>query len=292
LPDTGNIWEDSGISPLSGSLKGFIMSASPTNPFVLPGMGQTGEQASNPLLASMEMMRQAFAGLTSAGGFAAGMPISPPMNPEDLERRISELKTVENWLKLNLSMLSSTIQGMEVQLATIATLRSFASSMGAANASGSEGPSALEVMLGLQPQSRTEGATSFASAFSQATPAPQAAAQESRQTEPPAATQDAPEPATQAATESDSQTAIPAAAQAWWEMLKTQFGQVAAATAASMSSAASSATSKAKKTTTPAARSTKSATKTPRKQATKKATRQATQRTSTATRSRVAKSAK
>jgi hypothetical protein len=57
------------------------------------------------------------------------------MNPEELERKIAELKSVENWLKLNLSMLSSTIQGMEVQLATIATLKSFiaASSAGSAN---------------------------------------------------------------------------------------------------------------------------------------------------------------
>ena len=39
------------------------MTASPTNPFVLPGFGQTGDSATNPLLASMEMMRQAFAGL-------------------------------------------------------------------------------------------------------------------------------------------------------------------------------------------------------------------------------------
>jgi len=55
----------------------------------------------------------------------AGVGLAPSMNPEELERKIAELKSVENWLKLNLSMLSSTIQGMEVQLATIATLKSF-----------------------------------------------------------------------------------------------------------------------------------------------------------------------
>jgi hypothetical protein len=96
------------------------------------------------------------------------------MNPEELERKIAELKSVENWLKLNLSMLGSTIQGMEVQLATIATLKSFmaAGPAGSANAQATQGDAAT--------------------------------------------------------------TAAAPAAQAWWDMLQQQFGQVAAATAASM----------------------------------------------------------
>src|SRR3546814_1966658 len=99
--------------------------SSNTNPFVLPGLGQGGDMAGNPLLASMEMMRKAWAGLAGPGGLAQALPMAPPMNLEDLERRIAELRSVENWLRMNLSMLSSTIQGMEVQRATIATLRSF-----------------------------------------------------------------------------------------------------------------------------------------------------------------------
>jgi hypothetical protein len=101
------------------------MTGSSSNPFVLPGLGQTGDMANNPLFASMEMMRKAFAGLAGPAGMGAGVGLAPSMNPEELERKIAELKSVENWLKLNLSMLSSTIQGMEVQLATIATLKSF-----------------------------------------------------------------------------------------------------------------------------------------------------------------------
>lgn len=41
------------------------MSDSHTNPFVLPGMGQNSDLSGNPLLASMEMMRQAWAGLAA-----------------------------------------------------------------------------------------------------------------------------------------------------------------------------------------------------------------------------------
>ncbi|MFZ4709722.1 MAG: PhaM family polyhydroxyalkanoate granule multifunctional regulatory protein, partial [Zwartia sp.] len=79
------------------------MSASPSNPFVLPGFGQSGDAATNPLFASLEMMRQAFAGLGGPAGMSGGLGLSPPMNPEELERKIAELKSVENWLKLNLS---------------------------------------------------------------------------------------------------------------------------------------------------------------------------------------------
>lgn len=102
------------------------MTTEHTNPFVLPGFGQSGDTAQNPVFAGMEMMRKAWQGMAGAGvsGFeSAGMPI---MSIEDLERRIGELQAVESWLRLNLSMLSNTIQGMEIQRSTMATLRSFA----------------------------------------------------------------------------------------------------------------------------------------------------------------------
>ena len=201
------------------------MSASPSNPFVLPGFGQSGDAATTPLLASLEMMRQAFAGLGGPAGMSGGLGLSPPMNPEELERKIAELKSVENWLKLNLSMLSSTIQGMEVQLATIATLKSFmaAGSAGAANhAQGSTAQAAPPSWLSgwptapVQPQFKPQ---------TQAEPEaqPQAAAAAS-------AERDAKASSTAQASQGD---AAPAA-KAWWDMLQQQFGQVAAATAASM----------------------------------------------------------
>lgn len=130
------------------------MSDQHSNPFVLPGMGQNADLSGNPLLASMEMMRQAWAGLTGPGGLASSLPMAPPMNLEDLDRRIAELRSVENWLRMNLSMLSSTIQGMEVQRSTISTLRAFVDSaanmdLGAVRESGAASP--LEVVLGLKP---------------------------------------------------------------------------------------------------------------------------------------------
>lgn len=53
----------------------------------------------------------------------------PSMTVEDLDRRISDLKTVEAWLTVNSTMLRNTIQALEVQRATIATLHSLSATM-------------------------------------------------------------------------------------------------------------------------------------------------------------------
>src|SRR5690554_3152546 len=118
-----------------------------TNPFILPGFGQTGEMAQNPMLASMEMMRKAWEGLASAGRVDQAL-LTPGMTSEDIERRIAELRVVENWLRMNLSMLSSTIQTLEVQRSTVATLQAFVASATQA-ADTTAMPSPLDVVLGI-----------------------------------------------------------------------------------------------------------------------------------------------
>ncbi len=59
-------------------------------------------------------------------GGGAGMPI---LDIEELDKRIQDLKSVENWLQLNMSVLRSTIQGLEVQRATLAALQSFSAAL-------------------------------------------------------------------------------------------------------------------------------------------------------------------
>src|ERR1700743_3215840 len=44
------------------------------------------------------------------------------VNVEELDKRIEEMGAVEQWLKLNLNMLQSAIQALEVQRGTLATL--------------------------------------------------------------------------------------------------------------------------------------------------------------------------
>jgi hypothetical protein len=49
--------------------------------------------------------------------------LAPTLDVEELEKRISDLRAVEQWLELNASMLRTTIQSLEVQRATISTLK-------------------------------------------------------------------------------------------------------------------------------------------------------------------------
>jgi hypothetical protein len=69
--------------------------------------------------------------LKNAAGGVPGIPgvpgfgqwIAPTLNPEELEKRISELKTVQFWLEQNARLLGATIQALEVQRMTLATLQ-------------------------------------------------------------------------------------------------------------------------------------------------------------------------
>jgi len=68
----------------------------------------------------------------AAGGFGSAFP---GLDVDELEKRIKDLKSVENWLNLNLNILKSTIQGLEVQHATMMALKSFGDAVSAAGAS-------------------------------------------------------------------------------------------------------------------------------------------------------------
>jgi hypothetical protein len=52
-----------------------------------------------------------------------GQWIAPTLNPQELERRIEELRTVQFWLEQNARMLGATIQALEVQRMTLSTLQ-------------------------------------------------------------------------------------------------------------------------------------------------------------------------
>jgi len=215
----------------------------------------------------MDMMRQAMGNMGYGAKAGSSDAMVNPMAPDELEKRIAELRVVENWLKLNLSMLSSTIQGMEVQMATVKTLQSFVAMGQSGNTAGATDASPLEIALGLKP-------------------APSASKQPEKAKAPAAPTSDAPAAAAnpQASAEDPQQ----AAAQNWWNMLEGQFAQIAAATAnaakmgsetlqkttqaqAKAQTAAQTAAKAATKRATPvkprAAKKTAKSTRTPKKQA-------------------------
>lgn len=72
----------------------------------------------------------------AAGGFGSAFP---GLDTDELEKRIKDLKSVENWLNLNLNILKSTIQGLEVQHATMMALKSFGDAVSATAAAATGG---------------------------------------------------------------------------------------------------------------------------------------------------------
>jgi hypothetical protein len=71
------------------------------------------------------LVKNAGAALPSVGQW-----IAPTLNPEELEKRIEELRTVQFWLEQNARMLAATIQALEVQRMTLSTLKTMNVSVG------------------------------------------------------------------------------------------------------------------------------------------------------------------
>ena len=135
---------------------------------------------------------------------------APTLSVDDLDKKINDLKAVETWLNLNMSMLRTTIQALEVQRGTIVTLKS----MGASLAAAVKQPDADRKSL--------FESSPLASAFFQQTPSAAPAAPE------PVKAPAQAHPVTDAA--AGAQMANPAA---WWNLLQDQFKQAVSTTMAS-----------------------------------------------------------
>ncbi|WP_316152304.1 polyhydroxybutyrate granule multifunctional regulator PhaM [Cupriavidus sp. BIC8F] len=151
----------------------------------------------------------------SGSGMPAGlMPglqaMTPPMDLDDLDKRIADLKAVESWLQLNTNLLRTTIQGLEVQRATLVALQTFGNALS---------PESM--------QSAMENVARAANTPSAAAPerAAGADAGSGAQPEPPAAEHP------QAAA-SDTDSTLPPNAALWWDLLQQQFNQIASSAAA------------------------------------------------------------
>src|SRR5471032_2091136 len=142
-------------------------------------------------------------GSMSVPGMGVPGITAPTLSVEELDKKINDLKAVEAWLNLNTSMLRGSIEALEVQRGTIATLKS----MGASLAAAMNQPEASEKSL-------FESAPYASAFFQQPAPAP-AAAPEPAPAPPPAA------PA-EASNHAAAQLANP---NAWWNLLQDQFKQ-------------------------------------------------------------------
>jgi hypothetical protein len=137
---------------------------------------------------------------------------APTLSVEELDKKINDLKAVESWLNLNMSMLRGSIQALEVQRDTIATLKSVGASLASAVNTGVSDKSIFD-------------ANPYASAFfhhareADKAPAPSPTPAPA----PAAATMPAPEARAEAPKPGPGSAS--AAPNAWWNMLQDQFKQ-------------------------------------------------------------------
>jgi hypothetical protein len=172
---------------------------------------------------------------SSMAQFATRLPqtlpsmIAPTLDVEELDRRIADLRAVEQWLNLNLSMLRTTVQSLEVQRNTIATLKSFGGALlssGQAQAAAAPAPAANWPYAAGQSLPRMpEAAALGASASTGMPPAPTR----------PRKRRSARETAAAAA------AALPLNPTIWWNTLQDQFTKIAATAAAEAQAAAKAA---------------------------------------------------
>ncbi|WMW80382.1 hypothetical protein RF679_17300 [Undibacterium cyanobacteriorum] len=86
------------------------------NPF------ETGKDAGAGLHDPLSFVRKLWGDLQLPG------MVTPSLSVDDLDKQIRDLKTVEAWLNLNMNMLRSSIQALEVQRATITALKAMGES--------------------------------------------------------------------------------------------------------------------------------------------------------------------
>jgi hypothetical protein len=89
----------------------------------IPGIGAMTD--------TLDFVKNLWGGMSVPGMGIPGM-IMPTLSVEEINKQISDLKAVESWLTLNMNMLRSTIQALEVQSATISTLQSMSATLSAA----------------------------------------------------------------------------------------------------------------------------------------------------------------
>lgn len=188
-------------------------------------------------------------GMPGMSGSSFNIPgmVMPTLSVEEINKKITDLKAVESWLALNMNMLRGTIQALEVQAATISTLKtmgeSFTSTMNSMNpvaaAAGKQDDAPATYSGSSETHEDGNGADGNAATSSRRS--------KSR----------APEPTKKDEQDAASLTAPLVNAAAWWNMLQDQFKQAVGTAMASEESEGKTAT--ATKSSKPKAKTTASA---------------------------------
>ena len=105
---------------------------------------------SNPGHPGIEFFQSLLKGSGMPSGFANWM--APTLDPEELERKIVELRSVLQWLEANVRLTQATIQALEVQRMTLSTLQTMNVDLGQfAGRMGDVMRAGAEAMAGAQP---------------------------------------------------------------------------------------------------------------------------------------------
>jgi len=145
----------------------------------------------------MKAASSAMPNLGGQGTSASSNWSMPTLDPEELDKRIQDLKTVQFWLEQNARMIGMTIQTLEVQRMTLETLK------------GMKVPlDAIRESLKVRPQDSSPAPAS-APAAAPATPAPTESAPDASAADTPQATEGAVNP------------------MQWWSTLTEQFSHLA-----------------------------------------------------------------
>lgn len=161
----------------------------------------------------------------AAGGAAQSIPqlpnlgnwVAPTLNVEELDKRIEELKAVQFWLDQNAMALKATIQALEVQKMTLATLKGMNFNFGdVANAFKLK--AADTVMSGVQKvtEKATDAATTVGTIAGSVVPKSSASSSTTTSK------------SGKASKSSDAPAAGVIDPMQWWGSLTQQFGQIAA----------------------------------------------------------------
>ena len=62
-------------------------------------------------------------GMWNQMGFSLPGMVTPTLDVDELDKRITDMRAVEGWLKMNLNMLQMSIQGLEMQRAALAAVK-------------------------------------------------------------------------------------------------------------------------------------------------------------------------
>ena len=204
------------------------------------GMGSLGLGSLGNMLDSVDLVKKAWS------SFNLPSSLAPTMDIDELDKRIADLKTVEQWLNVNLSMLHGTIQGMEIQRGTLAAIKAFGQAV-APNGDGLAGMAAAAAAATRAAQSgmsaareageqaaRESAATreEAARAAENAAPlddSPDDSPDEAAPDRASAARAAAGKPAGEASMAAELSRAAAAAVNpaTWWNLLQNQFNQVA-----------------------------------------------------------------